>query len=320
MNLYDLYETKNNSTCTFNNPLYEKFDNTQNLLDNQIDDIDNINIPIAKSFATDNNYQCSDEYNIKGNTINNTFDNLIQNIIDCKNNCMSDNDCIGFNYDNAKKKCILKKNVSSFTNTPPNTTLCIKKSPIDTDLKIDINTANITDTTNTKYPLKIPSIVNTIEIQNDTLTQPEIQQSTQPEIQQSTQPEIQQSTQPETNNINNEPIYVDMNCFMKNIKSLQNHTDNMMIDLSLLMTNIKTCSYVKKPQTSQSVQLTSIETETVNKNINLPIQSTMNNTIESFTNSKQSIFPIFGIKYQNLILIIILIILIYLLVKNYESS
>jgi len=41
-------------------------------------------------------------------------------------------------------------------------------------------------------------------------------------------------------------IYVDLGCFMNNIQVLQNHSDNMMIDLSLLLSNIKSCSYVKK--------------------------------------------------------------------------
>ena len=49
-------------------------------------------------------------------------------------------------------------------------------------------------------------------------------------------------------NMGNNPdgVYVDLNCFMKNIQVLQNHTDNMMIDLSLLLSNIKSCSYIKK--------------------------------------------------------------------------
>jgi hypothetical protein len=41
-------------------------------------------------------------------------------------------------------------------------------------------------------------------------------------------------------------IFVDLNCFMKNINVLKNHSDNMMIDLSLLLSNVKSCSYVKK--------------------------------------------------------------------------
>src|SRR3990167_3874554 len=51
----------------------------------------------------------------------------------------------------------------------------------------------------------------------------------------------------DSNMDNNPPgIYVDLDCFMKNINILYNRTDNMMIDLSLLLSNIKTCSYVKK--------------------------------------------------------------------------
>ena len=43
-----------------------------------------------------------------------------------------------------------------------------------------------------------------------------------------------------------EGIFVDLNCFMNNIEVLKHHTDNMMIDLSILLSNVKSCSYVKK--------------------------------------------------------------------------
>jgi hypothetical protein len=46
-------------------------------------------------------------------------------------------------------------------------------------------------------------------------------------------------------------IFVDLGCFMNNINVLKNHSDNMMIDLSLLLSNVKSCSYVKKSKKSK---------------------------------------------------------------------
>jgi hypothetical protein len=41
-------------------------------------------------------------------------------------------------------------------------------------------------------------------------------------------------------------IFVDLPCFMNKMDVLKNHSDNLMIDLQLLITNLKSCSYVKK--------------------------------------------------------------------------
>jgi len=52
---------------------------------------------------------------------------------------------------------------------------------------------------------------------------------------------------------NPDGVYVDLDCFMNNIDVLKNHTDNMLIDLSLLTSNIKSCSYVKKNTISNTL-------------------------------------------------------------------
>lgn len=43
-----------------------------------------------------------------------------------------------------------------------------------------------------------------------------------------------------------ENIYVDLECFLTNMDNLKNHANNMMIDLGVLISNIKSCSYVAK--------------------------------------------------------------------------
>jgi hypothetical protein len=47
-------------------------------------------------------------------------------------------------------------------------------------------------------------------------------------------------------------IYVDLACFMEKMNSLRHHSSNMMVDLSLLTSNLKTCSYVKKIEDPKS--------------------------------------------------------------------
>jgi hypothetical protein len=88
--------------------------------------------------------------------------------------------------------------------------------------------------TNSNYPLEIPSI-NVNPKTNNMQTSSETKS-------------VDTSDKENKPNMGNNPsgVYVDLDCFMKNINVLQNHTDNMMIDLSLLLSNIKTCSYIKK--------------------------------------------------------------------------
>lgn len=87
----------------------------------------------------------------------------------------------------------------------------------------------------------------------------------------------------EENNVNNghDGIFVDLDCFMSNIDVLKNHSDNMMIDLSLLLSNIKSCSYVKKSKKSNKTNDYSDQTpeQIVNK-ITSGIQIPSPNTVK----------------------------------------
>lgn len=81
-------------------------------------------IPKKSSNVTDRDYQCSDDYLIQGNQskqINNTT------MMDCKEACIKDGNCIGFNYDSNSKVCTLQKNANAF-NKKSGSTFCIKKS------------------------------------------------------------------------------------------------------------------------------------------------------------------------------------------------
>jgi len=416
MNFYSLDGSKNDSNNLFGSKqIYERFDNTQNKtqnntqnnsksLDNFIDDGEEFaSVPTTKSNATDNNYQCSDGYNVKGTTLNQDYNNV--SLVDCKNMCTSSNtDCIGFNYDNSKKICTLKKDATALADADTFSTLCIKKSAgnsgckvnnksVDNNIKafneldsIFINqTNNVAPNTiqpntmqpntmqpntvqpNTvqpgmdtnKYPMEIPSITVNKDIVEPT-TSTNSNPSTNPNLNPNPNPNTTGSTNENKPNMGNNPsgVYVDLDCFMKNINVLQNHTDNMMIDLSLLLSNIKTCSYVKKTSSSSKVssnpnpslspskmnttqlieQITSKidipEPDVVKlKNIKADILITEPNSTfptqllevskEPFESNFESYFgsnTVLGTttlnnwNYQDLVLIVILVILIYLLI------
>lgn len=180
MNFYSLDGTKIDSNNLFENKLiYERFDNTNKLsssLDNVIDDNEEfVSVPTTKSSATDNNYQCSDGYNVKGTTLGNDFMN--SNFVDCKKMCESAGTaCIGFNFDTSKNICTLKKDASSLMDSQQSSTLCIKKSSGNTNSKVGDNKAfNQLDSifnnqtqnqlpTNTMSPGTVPPVSNTYGI------------------------------------------------------------------------------------------------------------------------------------------------------------
>lgn len=123
-------------------------------------------------------------------------------------------------------------NSTNSTNQPnqPNQNQNQNTVPGSTPNSINPNSSSNTNT-NTSYPMDIPVVETVQENLLDT----------------GIETKMENKTMSGPNMGNNPPgVYVDLDCFMKNINVLQNHTDNMMIDLSLLLSNIKSCSYVKK--------------------------------------------------------------------------
>lgn len=253
----------------------------QDVFDNNVSSDESFGgVPTTKSCATDSDFQCSDNYLVSGQTFD--INNANISLSECKNECISlGSKCIGFNYDTSKNECTLKKNATSLMNSAPSNTLCIKKSAgkkkcgveqenngnyanaynelksiFETNLpeqKIEMNTNqanNITPTslnestisTPSSYPLPIPYTENNNNMNINTRIGNEMEMEMEMEMPKNS------NCINNIGNMGNNPdgIYVDLDCFMKNIQVLQNHTDNMMIDLSLLLSNIKSCSYVKK--------------------------------------------------------------------------
>jgi hypothetical protein len=140
---------------------------------------------------------------------------------------------------------------------------------------------------------------------------------------------------------NNPPgVYVDLDCFMKNINVLQNRTDNMMIDLSLLLSNIKTCSYVKKTTSDHKLSSKNKKMDSkqlldqITSKINIPQPDTVqlknikaDILISNGTNSPSQILELakepfatdpetksYNWDYKDLVFVVIIVILIYLLI------
>ena len=360
MNYYSLNGSKIDSSNNLfeNKPIYETFNNTQTQnksspLDNSIEDDDEFaSVPTTKSNATDTNFQCSDGYDVKGSNLGNQNKN--STLAECKTMCANaGNDCIGFNFNNKNNVCTLKKNASSMDNNN-NSTLCIKKSAGEAGCKVNTNQNNsdsvkafneldsifnenesqnlIEQNENTNiesiYPMEVPQMVNNEISNNDLMSE--------------TESENNSETVPETNMSNNPPgVYIDMDCFMKNINVLQNRSDNMMIDLSLLLSNIKTCSYVKKNTTDNKLKhkgkMNSKELiEQITSKINIPQPDTvkLNNvkanvmvsdgqnvpaqileiSKEPFDTNSETSSNSYNWNYKDLVLIVIIVIIIYLLI------
>lgn len=368
MNFYSLDGSKMDSNNLFENKqIYESFNNISSQqnksssLDNAIDEDEEFaSVPTSKSSATDTNFQCSDGYAVKGSNLGKVFEN--SNLNDCKTMCVSaGTDCIGFNFNTKNNVCTLKKNASSMDNNN-NSTLCIKKSAGKAGCKVgtkDNNNnsdsvkafneldsifneqTNPTDSNqqnqntmpgstpnsmNPEYPMEIPSVETT-------------NQNTNAETEMET--EMESETMSGPNMGNNPPgVYVDLDCFMKNINVLQNRTDNMMIDLSLLLSNIKTCSYVKKTTSDNKLSLKNKKMnskqliEQITSKINIPQPDTVqlknvkaDVLVSNGTNSPSQILEItkepfatnsetksYNWDYKDLVFVVIIVILIYLLI------
>ena len=324
MNFCDLNGSKIDSNNLFeNNQIYERFDNLQN---NEI---------------LNEDYKCSNNYSVSGKNYSNIIEK--SNLNDCKKKCSNaGSNCVGFNFDTSKNTCTLKNSASNLNYTPSNN-VCIKKSAGNMDCK-----SNDKSNTFTKALNNLESIFNYNESNNETPPEPPNNKPLYPSPNiQNLNDDIIYKSEMELyknniennmgNNMGNNPggIYVDLDCFMKNIKVLQNRIDEngMLVDLSLLLSNIKTCSYVKKDSINKekinSKQLLSQVTSKIEipqpdviklKNIkadlliaDTPLNSVLEVIKEPFsTNSESS--NIFS--YDSIKIIIIILILVLLIFKK----
>ena len=70
-------------------------------------------------------------------------------------------------------------------------------------------------------------------------------------------------------------IYVDLPCFMDKLNVLHNHSTNMMVDLTLLTSNLKTCSYINKVEKPKSETKSENLLSNVAKSLTMPKPETV---------------------------------------------
>jgi hypothetical protein len=218
-------------------------------------------MPPIDTINTDGNYQCSDNVQISGNTIGSIIPN--STLYNCKTQCRTDDSCIGFDFDKSNSSCTLRNTITDLTSTKQNNVMCVKKTS---------SACKVSPQTNPQEAAQ--QIIGAIEQENpvipgvpmplppeSTITASSSSSSGSPgspgspgytgfhSYNRKSLPTM--PTPPETMNnkssCKSDTIYVDLPCFLNKMDVLKNHSDNLMIDLQLLITNLKSCSYVKKP-------------------------------------------------------------------------
>lgn len=212
-------------------------------------------MPPIDTQNTDSSYQCSDNVQITGNSIGSSIPN--STVAECKAQCKSESGCLGFDFDNSSSSCTLRNSITDLTSTKQNNVMCVKK---------------------TSSACKVPSYVNPEKEAQNIINEQEQQQEQE---QRASAPNIPGVPTPTTggntnptpapapspkpiptpiapekiikNSCKPDTIYVDLPCFLNKMNVLQNHSENLMIDLQLLITNLKACSYIRKPVRKQKV-------------------------------------------------------------------
>ena len=279
-----------NDIDTNNNCNYAELGSDVNYLENfqnlsnqsQTDNLDN-----------DSSYECKSNSSLVGD-ITTTYND--SNINTCKTQCLNSSDCVGFDFNQSSNTCVLKKNGSSLTSFNGNTVCLKRKSPKKKNCAYkkknyqsslsELNSIfNVPMENNTK-PMSNPNMSNpnmsNSNMSNPNMSNPNMLNPLPPNLSSTQIP--QESCKPNT-------VYVDLGCFLGNMKNLEEHTDNMMIDLSLLVSNIKSCSYVKKTDEDRKMKNEQNLLDKIRNNIEIPQPDTvklvnMPATVIVTTNSK----------------------------------
>ncbi len=136
-----------------------------------------------------------------------------------------------------------------------------------------------------------------------------------------------------------ENIYIDLGCFLSNMETLKNHATDMMVDLGILVSNIKACAYQAKKDykpNKKSDQITDVTLDSlVNKIIvpkpeeismntttttNMSNMSNMSNvsTKETFRN----VGPDYDFKWfsGDLLIVVVIIFLLYFIIFHKKKN
>jgi hypothetical protein len=251
MSFYYLEQNTNTGNSSFENFGFDKTFNIENFE----------GMPPIDAKNTDSNYQCSDNVQITGNAIGSSVPN--STLSDCKSRCKSDGSCIGFDFDNSSSSCTLRNTITDLTSTKQNNVMCVKKTSSACKVTPQTNpqdeTQKIFNEMEQENNLTVVPGIPTPQLPSPTSNIPGSYNPSSPSTNPSspsTNPSspstnpIPTPTTPEKMNKSSckpDTIFVDLPCFLNKMDVLKNHSDNLMIDLQLLITNLKSCSYIRKP-------------------------------------------------------------------------
>ena len=217
--------------------------------------------PVDKQ-NSDGSYQCSDNVQITGNAIGSSIPNTT--LANCKSQCKSENSCVGFDFDNASSSCTFKNTITDLTSTKQNNVMCVKKTSSACKVTPQVDPASeaehvISENTEQEnkpspngpvYPpgIIVPNVPTPMPSPNPSVpgSNPSVPGSNPSNPTPTTRPIPKPSAPIKTGKCKPDTIFVDLPCFLNKMDVLKNHSDNLMIDLQLLITNLKSCAYVKK--------------------------------------------------------------------------
>jgi hypothetical protein len=200
------------------------------------------NVPEVDSVNSDNMFQCSNNVQITGNVIGNPIQS--SSLDDCKTQCKSNSSCVGFDFSNST--CVLKNTISDLSDKKPNNLMCVKKTASSCNVKSSVDPAIEAERAiglkNDK--MRIANSVNSANMSSKPETMAVLANAVNGENLLNSKP-----TSTEKQDCKLDTIYVDLSCYLNKMEGLKNHSEDLMVDLQLLIRNLKSCSYVKKSLT-----------------------------------------------------------------------
>jgi hypothetical protein len=204
------------------------------------------NMPPVDQEKSDGSYQCSDNVQTTGNAIGSSITNTT--LANCKAECKSEGSCIGFDFDNSSSSCTLRNTITDLSSVKQNNVMCVKKTSSACKINPQVDPGHaLGGIFGEAETPGIPGIPPTVPGGSTCPTPPPAPPAV-PSVPPTTNP-IPKPSSVKSEQCKPDTIYVDLSCFLSKMDILKNHSDNLMIDLQLLITNLKSCSYIKKVST-----------------------------------------------------------------------
>ncbi len=276
MSFYYLNQNAKNVSSPFDN--FGQNDNKFNLENFE-------SMPPIDQSKSDSSYQCSDNVQITGSSIGSSMMN--SSLDNCKAECKSEGSCIGFDFDNSISSCTLRNTITDLTSSKQNNVMCVKKTSsackvnpysdpaMEAERVISENSEQEYQGSQIPPGLTMPAIGGNTPNGSSPTPPP-----TKP-IPQPTPPTKSEQCKPDT-------VFVDLSCFLNKMNILKNHSDNLMIDLQLLITNLKACSYVRKPTVKKTPSQNSLQPANDDDGGTTPVTMPTQETIKIY-NSQASV-------------------------------